>query len=121
MQPQAIELFVYGTLKRGDVRAPLLTGQTFLGPAQTQPDYRLFNTGDYPAMVEAEPIGLAGVSITGECWRVDQACLERLDEEEGVDEGLYERRMIALTDGKQAWTYLFLHPVDGLADCGDTW
>ena len=114
-------LFIYGTLKRGDVRAPLLAGQRFIGEAWTLAQYRLFNTGDYPALVEATPLGLAGLSIMGELWRVDEACLARLDEEEGVDEGLYERRVIALDDGPDVWAYLYLHPVDGMEDCGDSW
>ena len=96
-------IFVYGTLKRGDVRAPLLAGQVFIGGAQTLPAYRLFNVGPYPAMVEAQPNGFSGLSITGELWRVDQVCLARLDEEEGLDEGLYERRMIELADGQSAF------------------
>lgn len=118
---KSIPLFVYGTLKRGDVRAPLLAGQMFLKNAETTPLYRLFNVGTYPAMVEAEPLGMQGLAIQGELWHVDEACLERLDIEEGIDEALYERKLIKLADGQQAWSYLFLHPVDGLADCGDRW
>ena len=120
MEPDSL-LFVYGTLKRGDVRAPLLDGQRFIGEARTLAQYRLFNTGDYPALVEATPLGLTGLAITGELWRVDRVCLHRLDEEEGVDEGLYERRMIELADEQRAWAYLYLHPVDGMSDCGDCW
>ena len=114
-------IFVYGTLKRGDVRAWLLDGQLYRGKAKTLPNYRLFNTGDYPALVEAAPLGLPGRAIIGELWRVDDDCLARLDEEEGVDEGLYERRMIELTDTQHAWTYVYLQPVDGMDDCGDAW
>ena len=118
----ATPLFVYGTLKRGDVRAPLLAGQTLLGTACTQPRYRLFNTGDYPALVEAPPLGLAGMSIQGELWQVDGACLQRLDIEEGVDERLYERREIQLADHPTpAQSYYYLRSVQGLADCGASW
>lgn len=115
-------LFVYGTLKRGDVRAYLLDGQAYVGEAATAPRYRLFNTGDYPALVEAGAIGLGGVSVTGELWAVDEACLARLDEEEGVDEGLYARRGLELVDGRVGvQTYLYLLPIDGMADCGTSW
>lgn len=114
-------VFIYGTLKRGDIRAYLLKGQACLGEAITRPNYRLFNTGDYPALVEAEPLGLQGRAILGEIWQVDPDCLARLDEEEGVDEGLYERRAIELANTERAWVYLYLHPVDGLKDCGDQW
>ena len=114
-------LFVYGTLKRGDVRARLLDGQAYLGEAKTPPSYRLFNTGDYPELVEAAPLGLPGRSVLGELWRVDDDCLARLDEEEGVDEGLYERRFIELGDTQHAWTYVYLKPVDGMGDCRNSW
>ncbi len=115
-------LFVYGTLKRGEVRASLLAGQQYLGQVKTTAAYRLFNTGDYPALVEAEPLSLPGRSIHGELWQVDTACLARLDIEEGVDDGLYERREIVLSDGTaRAMTYLYRQPTEGLEDCGDTW
>lgn len=115
-------LFVYGTLKRGEVRAPLLAGQRYVGEVRTAPRYRLFNTGDYPALVEAEPLRLPGRSIVGELWSVDAACLARLDLEEAVDEGLYARREIALVGGaERAIAYVYLLPVDGMQDCGDVW
>ena len=82
-------LFVYGTLKRGQGRSALLAGQTFLGEARTEPHYRLYSNGAFPCLVEAED----GVSIQGELWKVDDACLVRLDAVEGVDGGLFERRL----------------------------
>ena len=124
MAHQTTLLFVYGTLKRGDVRAPLLDGQTYLGEAQTRPAYRLFNVGSYPALVEAAPLGILGRAIQGELWHVDDACLAWLDDEEGVDEGLYKRRPIELADDHadvNAMSYLYRRSVDGLADCGDSW
>lgn len=115
-------LFVYGTLKRGDVRAYLLQGQRFLGEAITEPSYRMFNTGSYPALVQARALGLSGLAIRGELWRVDGACLLRLDEEEGVDVGLYERRAIMLQNvNEPVESYFYLHDVAGMADCGDRW
>lgn len=115
-------LFVYGTLKHGDVRAPLLDGQRFGGQASTAPLYKLYNTGEYPALVEASPLGIAGLAIHGELWGVDAMCLARLDEEEGVDEGLYARRIVELAgEPRQAHGYLYLLPTDGMQDCGDCW
>ncbi|MEM6257018.1 MAG: gamma-glutamylcyclotransferase family protein [Planctomycetota bacterium] len=121
MPEEPTRLFVYGTLKRGGVRAYLLDGQQFLGAVHTPADYRLFNTGSYPALVEAAVLSLPGRSIRGELWEIDRDCLARLDEEEGVDEGLYERRGIALSNDFTAWAYLYLQPTDGLEDCGDCW
>lgn len=115
-------LFIYGTLKRGDVRAGLLEGQRLIGEARTVNQYRLFNTGDYPALVDAEPIGMPGLSIVGELWEVSAMCLARLDEEEGLDEGLYARRPIDLmARDVNAQAYYYLHPVDGMPDCGECW
>ena len=115
-------LFIYGTLKRGDVRAYLLQGQSFLGETTTAQRYRLFNTGDYPALVEAEPLDLSGRSIQGELWAVDEDCLDRLDEEEGVDEGLYKRRAIELVQQiEHVQSYFYLPPITGMSDCGTAW
>lgn len=115
-------IFVYGTLKRGDVRAYLLEGQRFVGDIKTAPRYKLFNTGEYPALVEADTLGVAGVSIVGELWEVDDDCLARLDIEEGVDEGLYQRRAIELIGASMpAESYFYLLSVEGMADCGDVW
>ncbi|MFK7789319.1 MAG: gamma-glutamylcyclotransferase [Phycisphaeraceae bacterium] len=122
MSYETNHLFIYGTLKRGDVRAPLLNGQHFIGDVRTEPSYRLFDTGEYPALVEAEPLGLVARSIRGELWKVDAACLVRLDLEEGLDEGLYARQSIKLLGRRQiAMGYLYLLPIDGMADCGDSW
>lgn len=115
-------LFIYGTLKRGDCRAPLLANAAFLGQAVTTQRYKLYTHGPYPALVEASAIGQPGLAIHGELYDVDDAILARLDEEEGVDEGLYERRAIALHDrevGVQA--YFYLHSVAGFTDCGESW
>ncbi|MFW6059202.1 MAG: gamma-glutamylcyclotransferase family protein [Phycisphaeraceae bacterium] len=122
------QVFVYGTLKRGHSRASLLCGQRLLGPAWSAPRYRLFSLGSWPALVEAErpDVEGPGVSVYGEVWSVDAACLARLDWEEDVDEGLYERRSIELL----AWdvqrygpaeAYFYCGKVRGLGDCGTCW
>jgi len=122
MKYSGTKLFVYGTLKRGGVRAVLLSGQAFVAEVATAPRYRMFSTGDYPALVEAGPLGLEGLSIRGELWRVDASCLARLDEEEGVSEGLYTRGPIALQDeNASAQAYFYLPSIQGMADCGDYW
>ncbi len=115
-------LFVYGTLKRGDVRDYLLADQWFVEEIRTAALYRMFNTGSYPALIEARPLGLEGRSIVGELWQIDRACLVRLDEEEGVGEGLYERRAIELLGEYDAVeAYFYVPTVDGMPDCGEYW
>ena len=106
-------VFVYGTLKRGGGNHSFLAGQQFLGAARTPPGFTLYLLGDYPGMVPA-----AGdqAGVTGEVWAVDDACLARLDELEGVDEGLYERVSIKLLvpyADQPIETYLYLRSLDG--------
>ena len=86
-------VFVYGTLKRGGKNHSQLAGQRFVGPAQTAGKFRLYDLGDYPGMV-ADPA--TGESIAGDLWRVDAACLRRLDAFEGVHEGHYHRESVSL-------------------------
>ena len=87
-------IFVYGTLKRGHQRNHVLAGQTFIGPATTVADYRMYDLGDYPGVIEVEP-GF-GDQIHGEIYRGDPTCLRQLDQIEAVDQGLYERCEIRL-------------------------
>lgn len=86
-------LFVYGTLKRGGCNHRHLADQTFLGAAQTVPGYQLFDLGGYPG-IAAVPSAKAGVA--GEVWAVSEAAWRRLDEFEGVAQGLYRRGPISL-------------------------
>ncbi|MBX3440108.1 MAG: gamma-glutamylcyclotransferase [Planctomycetaceae bacterium] len=112
-------VFVYGTLMRGGCRAHALGDEHFLGTARTAPCYRLFDCGEYPGLV---PNG--NRSIVGELWEVSARCLEQLDQIEGVDEGLYERRPIQLQPpGTEhpVEAYFYLMPTTGLVDCGDRW
>jgi len=123
--PQPV--FIYGTLKRGHVRAPLLRGQTCLGFARTRPVYRLFDLGPFPALIEVSrlPASDAGAHIEGEVWAVDAQCLARLDEEEGVHEGLYERKRIELADDAPCddavEAYFYRGELNGARDCGARW
>jgi gamma-glutamylaminecyclotransferase len=113
-------LFVYGTLKRGLCRHHALAGARFIGEARTPPDFRLIHLGTYPGLVRDTP----GVSIRGELWEVDADCLARLDEVEGVDEGLYRREAISLLDpfaDQSVQTYIYARGIAGLPDCGNCW
>ncbi len=119
--PAAIRVFVYGTLKRGGENQSFLAGQEFLGNARTPPGFTLYSLGDYPGMVRS-PEDKEGV--TGELWSVDADCLARLDELEGVNEGLYERVTITLApphDSLPAETYLYLRDLKSCPPFGPTW
>jgi gamma-glutamylaminecyclotransferase len=114
-------VFVYGTLKRGGSNHAFLRGQHYLGPARTSPGFVLYSLGDYPGMVRAPG---DGEGVTGELWAVDDACLQELDDLEGLAEGLYERIDILLAPNPHAGsaqTYLYLRAIDGLAPIGSTW
>jgi len=124
-------VFVYGTLKRGHQRNHVLADQTFIGPAITAADYRMYDLGDYPGLIEIEPG--SGDQIQGEIYHVDQTCLRQLDQIEAVDQGLYERREIRLAPPLQTLgpsskpldgsivAYFYLGNVNDYTDCRACW
>ncbi len=115
-----MKLFIYGTLKRGHSRAGAMNGQRFLGNAQTASKYRIFDCGEYPALVEAD----GGVSIEGELWEVDGACLDVLDELEGTSSNLFHRGTVELQpphENDQAVAYFYRRNTVRLSDSGVCW
>jgi gamma-glutamylcyclotransferase (GGCT)/AIG2-like uncharacterized protein YtfP len=116
-----MRLFIYGTLKRGGANHARLAGQQYLGEARTAAGFTLYSLGDYPGLV-ADPSDRAGVS--GELWRVDAACLDRLDAFEGLTEGLYVRAAIALAappDTAAVETYFYARSVAECIPLGRHW
>ena len=114
-------LFVYGTLKRGGRNQRQMAGLAFVGPARTQPGFRLYDVGGYPGLV-AEPDERNGVS--GEVWSVDAAGLARLDRFEGVAEGLYRREVVPLQSpfaDHVVFTYVVGSAVTGRRAVGEEW
>lgn len=94
-------VFVYGTLKRGEVaHAEYMAEATFLGVAQTPPRYRLVSCGWYPGLVAG-----GHRAIHGEVYSVDAAQLARLDEFEEVPEW-YQRILVELESFGEVWIYL---------------
>lgn len=97
-----------------------MEGAIFLGEAVTSPHYRLYNLGSYPGLVEDTD----GLSIHGELYAVTNECLRRLDLEEGVEEGLYERRDIELLPPHEQVTteaYFYLPSLENAVDIGTRW
>jgi gamma-glutamylcyclotransferase (GGCT)/AIG2-like uncharacterized protein YtfP len=94
------ELFVYGTLMRGEHHHDLMADAEFIAAAETLPAYDLVLIDYFPAL-------LAGgqTCVLGELYRVDAETLARLDELEEVPD-YYVRARIWLADGKSADTYL---------------
>ncbi len=98
-------LFVYGTLRPGDVRwhhlAPFVEGDGFDDSAAGS----VFDTGlDYPA-AKFDNSG----TILGRTYELlaasRQRCLQLLDEVEGVVHGGYRRVQITTGSGTRAWAY----------------
>lgn len=74
----------------------------------------LYDLGDYPGLVESEH----DERVPGLILELDDdESLARLDRYEGVDEGLYTRRLVAVArdDGVdvEAWIYFYTRPVSG--------
>ncbi len=106
-------LFVYGTLRPGDVRWPLLS--PFV-EGEGEPDHvrgRLYDTGlGYPAAV----FGGGDHLIVGHTFALSgdrrERALASLDAEEGTVAGLFRRVSVTTEGGVDAWAYAY---GDGLA------
>lgn len=100
-------LFVYGTLRFGDVRWQFL--EPFVTDAG-EPDTAagaLYDTGlGYPAARFDHPGTIVGHRYRLQSERRHEA-LEVLDEIEGTVDGLYHRIVIATTAGVEAWSYQY--------------
>ncbi len=85
-------IFVYGTLRKGEYNNCLLKGATFKGTFNTAPRYELRNFGVFPGLM------LNGsTSVKGEVYEVDDETLDYLDYHEGHPT-FYCRSSIKLKD-----------------------
>jgi gamma-glutamylcyclotransferase (GGCT)/AIG2-like uncharacterized protein YtfP len=92
-----MNLFVYGTLQKGQPHHALIQGASFLGRATTIPDYMLVSSDEQPVLV------LDGYSaVKGELYEVDEDLLAELDL---FFEG-YVRGSVRLQGGIHATTYV---------------
>jgi AGZA family xanthine/uracil permease-like MFS transporter len=102
MSPDAIELFVNGTLMRGLALNANLDGAEFLEETRTAARYRVYSIGDvHPGMFEVTD---GGVEITGELYRVPPEVVQRV--EAGEPPNLY-RGQVHLADGREVWGILY--------------
>lgn len=122
-------LFVYGTLRPGEVRWPFL--EPFVVDEGHDDFARgtLFDTGlGYPAALFAHDVTHNvthdGAAISGRTYGLVEASLDRalaeLDRVEGAVRGLYERIVVTTGTGVRAWAYQFgsdpdivLQPIPG--------
>ena len=93
-------VFVYGTLRKGEVNHHLLHGAELSGEHMTRPQYRMLNLGAYPGVVEG-----GTTAICGEIYRVSRMQFVHLDRLEAYP-ALYNRKLIPTQWGR-AWIYLY--------------
>lgn len=93
-------VFVYGTLRTGEVNHALLAAARRIGTDRTQARYTLVDLGAYPAAVAS-----GATAIVGEVFEVDAATLARLDRLEGHPH-LYQRTTVRLASRRVAVMYV---------------
>jgi len=105
LMPESLDVFVYGSLLRGEKHHGLLQEATLIGPGRTLPAYRLVDLGPYPGMV-AEGTR----AVMGEVYRVPGRLMAQLDRFEEHPE-TYVRSAVRLSDGRQVVAYLLRPPL----------
>jgi len=98
-----MNIFVYGTLKRGHRNNRLLATSTFVGEAVTAPYWRLGTCGSFPILQRGKG------HVYGEVFKVNRTTLRRLDQLEGEGEMYLRHRIyVTLIDGSlmRCWTYV---------------
>lgn len=95
-------VFVYGTLRRGGIRAmpDLFPAAKFAGTAKV--DGNLYDMGAYPGLLLDE----SGSTVTGEVYEIDDEILLELDEIEASSN--YWRKQVKVALGNQTmpcWVY----------------
>lgn len=112
-------VFVYGTLRRGGVRAmpDIFPGSEFVGSASVRG--QLYDFGEYPGLL----LGESGSPVAGEVYEVSEEVLNKLDDIE--EPAHYSRREVEVSLGggtTKCWVYepdLSLYPGRTLITSGD--
>lgn len=106
----ARRLFVYGTLKRGgELHADLKAQKVrFLGQARIKGHLFRIPGESYPGALPTDTEEF----IDGELYELEspRSALKRIDEVEGCDEGLFERKLVNSWLGNRrvkAWAYFY--------------
>ena len=93
------QVFVYGTLKRGQRNAHFLDSAKYIAEFVTAEEYWMYEFDDFPAVCEQ---GMH--AIHGEIYRVNDTEFKSLDDLEWYP-NFYQRIEIA-TDFGEAWMYI---------------
>jgi gamma-glutamylcyclotransferase (GGCT)/AIG2-like uncharacterized protein YtfP len=108
-------VFVYGTLMRAECNHRLLGRATFVGPARTQPRFKMISLGGCPAILAD-----GATAIEGELYDVDDAMRARLDAFEGHPR-FYRRTEILIAGGGRAHAYVLQGPTTGEEIASGSW
>jgi gamma-glutamylcyclotransferase (GGCT)/AIG2-like uncharacterized protein YtfP len=121
-----MDLFVYGSLKKGFSNHHFLEGAVFLGQAVTRDAARLIDCGGFPGIVP--PSGDGDYQIEGEVWRIQPESLPAIDWLEDVDTGIYCRTEWPVLLGEAvnrretvATIYLYQGKGEGRKEVGPCW
>ena len=103
-------VFVYGTLRRGGVRAmpEIFPGSKLVGGAKVRGS--LYDLGAYPGLLLDE----AGAQVAGEVYEIDEEILNGLDEIEASS--YYVRRRVEVSVGDDEMTCWVYEPNPELYD-----
>lgn len=97
------QLFVYGTVRRGGVRAmnDLFPGAKFVGGGEVSG--RLYDLGEYPGL----QLGGSGSRVVGEVYEIDDEALGKLDDIEASSDYRRGRVEVSLFGGDRVtcWVY----------------
>lgn len=110
-------LFVYGTLMRGQAAANKLEGYTFKGVFRLA-DYAMYNLGSYPGIKPC-----LGENVIGELYEIPTEAIEKLDMYEG-EGSLYVREEVRISrEGEEtkAIVYVYNDDVDGFELMREPW
>ena len=105
-----IKVFVYGTLRRGELRNRVLQSSEFLGDTKTAPIFTMLHLGAYPGVIKR-----GETPIIGELYSIDESTLRDLDRIEGHPT-FYKREVVGLDNGESAWMYLLAPTYSATAD-----
>ncbi len=103
-------IFVYGTLMRGERASGILGDCTYKGEYVLS-DYALYDLGPFPGIKEQE-----GEEVIGEVYEIHDSVIPRMDHYEGEGE-LYKRTVVNVKNEKECiddvYVYVYLGKVSG--------
>ena len=95
------EIFVYGTLLKGQPNNSLLSNSVFLGQTYTESKFTLVDLGYFPGLLDK-----GSTSVYGEVYEITDETFEKLDQLEGYPT-LYTRKLINTAAGNDIWVYIY--------------